>query len=301
MNIHKIESPILVAPSPTPFTKEGRVDYKGIENNAEKWLTTELSGFVLGTENGEEQLLSFGEKKDICKSVISVAKDKKIIIAGIDNPSVKGTLEDAENYIELGVDVLRIRIPRRRDTIDTYFDEVLRKISAPVLIIHQMAPGGFSNSMTTEGADPDQIGRFCSYDIVFGYIASHLVRFEMMTRKFVPKDKQFWVPNAMLMAAQILEGANGACFMLGNIAPKLCIKIMKLGLERNYLESKKLNDSLVDADWNILSRGAAGLKYAMDLLGYQGGDPRSPLNSLNDKAKSEIQIALEKAGISKVE
>ena len=52
MNIHKIESPILVAPSPTPFTKEGRVDYKGIENNAEKWLTTELSGFVLGTENG---------------------------------------------------------------------------------------------------------------------------------------------------------------------------------------------------------------------------------------------------------
>ena len=301
MNIHKIESPILVAPSPTPFTKEGRVDYKGIENNAEKWLTTELSGFVLGTENGEEQLLSFGEKKDICKSVISVAKDKKIIIAGIDNPSVKGTLEDAENYIELGVDVLRIRIPRRRDTIDTYFDEVLRKISAPVLIIHQMAPGGFSNSMTTEGADPDQIGRFCSYDIVFGYIASHLVRFEMMTRKFVPKDKQFWVPNAMLMAAQILEGAKGACFMLGNIAPKLCIKIMKLGLERNYLESKKLNDSLVDADWNILSRGAAGLKYAMDLLGYQGGDPRSPLNSLNDKAKSEIQIALEKAGISKVE
>ena len=301
MNIHNMESPILVAPSPTPFTNEGEVDYQGIENNAERWLSTDLSGFVLGTENGEEQLLSFEEKKSICNSVVSVAKGKKIIIAGIDNPSVKGTLEDAESYIKLGVDILRIRIPRRRDTIDRYFDEVLERISAPVLIIHQMAPGGFSNSMTTEGANPDQIGRFCSHDVVFGYIASHLVRFEMMTRKFVSKNKQFWVPNAMLMAAQILEGANGACFMLGNIAPKLCIKIMKLGLEGNYSESKKLNDSLVDADWNILSRGAAGLKYAMDLMGYTGGDPRSPLNALDEKAKNEIKIALNESGILKVE
>jgi len=104
-----------------------------------------------------------------------------------------------------------------------------------------------------------------------------------------------------LMAAQILEGANGACFMLGNIAPKLCRKIMKLGLEQNYIDSKKLNESLIDADWSILSRGAAGLKYAMDLLGYAGGDPRSPLNTLSNKAKSEIEMALKRAGISKVE
>ena len=301
MNIQNIESPILVAPSPTPFTREGKVNFNALENNAEKWLSTDLSGFVLGTENGEEQLLSFQEKKDICKSVVSVAKEKKLIIAGIDNPSVKGTLEDADAYINLGVDVLRIRIPRRRDTIDEYFNEVLEKISGPVLIIHQMAPGGFTNSMTTEGADPDQIGRFCSYDSVVGYIASHLVRFEMMTRKFISKDKQFWVPNAMLMAAQILEGANGACFMLGNIAPKICREIMKLGLEGNYSKSKKLNDSLVDADWNILSRGAPGLKYAMDLIGFEGGNPRSPLNTLDENAKSEIKIALKNSGISKVE
>ena len=122
-----------------------------------------------------------------------------------------------------------------------------------------------------------------------------------MTRKFISKDKQFWVPNAMLMAAQILEGANGACFMLGNIAPKICREIMKLGLEGNYSKSKKLNDSLVDADWNILSRGAPGLKYAMDLIGFEGGNPRSPLNTLDENAKNEIKIALKNSGISKVE
>lgn len=301
MNINDVKSPILVAPSPTPFKESGEIDFDALEKNAQKWLDTELSGFVLGTENGEEQLLSIEEKMNICKRVISVAKNHKLIIAGIDNPSTRGTIKDAEKYVELGVDLVRIRIPRRRDTIDKYFDEVLNRIPVPVLIIHQMAPGGFAGSMTTEGADPDQIGRFCEHDMVQGYIASHLVRFEMMTKKFVPKGKQFWVPNAMLMVAQVLEGANGACFMLGNIAPKLCRKVLSLGLEGKFLEAKKINDSLVDVDWNVLSRGAAGLKYAMDLLKYNGGQAREPLKQLNEQERNEIRNSLQKTGILKIE
>ncbi|MEG3582125.1 MAG: dihydrodipicolinate synthase family protein [Chloroflexota bacterium] len=303
MNLDKynLGEPILVAPSPTPFTKDDKVDHSAVESNAEKWLKTKLSGFVLGTENGEEQLLDLQEKLSICKTVSSVAKGKKLIIGGIDNPSPKNTILEAEELVNAGVDLVRIRIPRRRDTIDRYFDETLNRIPVPVLVIHQMAPGGFSSSMTTIGADPDQIGRFCSHDNVFGYIASHLVRFEMMTRKFVPPEKQFWVPNGMLMVSQVIEGANGACFMLGNIAPKICKTIISLGLEGKFLEAKKLNDSIVDVDWNVLSSGAAGLKFALDLLGFEGGLPRSPLKALSDSKRNLIRDSLNRAGIKKVE
>ena len=226
---------------------------------------------------------------------------EKLIIAGVDNPSISETLNESEKNAELGADLIRIRIPRRRDTINKYFDEVLKNICKPVLIIHQMSPGGFDSSMTTEGANPDQIGRFCDNDNVFGYIASHLVRFEMMTRKFVPKSKQFWVPNAMLMPTMSLEGANGGCFMLGNIAPKICRNIINLGLNGNYNEAKKINDTLIDLDWNILSRGAAGIKYALDLLGFVGGDPRKPLNILSETDKKNIKDSLNVSGITEVE
>ena len=299
--INNQEQPILVAPMPTPFTRDDKVDLKSIESNAIKWLNTEISGFVLGTENGEETLLSSEEKLDIFKVVSKIHKGKKTIIAGVDNPSISGTLKESEKYAELGADIIRIRIPRRRNTIDKYFDEVLKNISTPVLIIHQMSPGGFDSSMTTEGADPDQIGRFCDHENVFGYIASHLVRFEMMTRKYVNKTKQFWVPNAMLMPTMSLEGANGGCFMLGNIAPKICKEIIKLGLNNEFTQSKKLNDNLVDLDWNILSRGAAGIKYALDLMGFKGGDPRKPQTILNENDKKAIRQSFEKAGIKEVE
>ena len=299
--INNQEQPILVAPMPTPFTSDDKVDLKSIESNAIKWLNTEISGFVLGTENGEETLLSSEEKLDIFKVVSKIHKGKKIIIAGVDNPSISGTLKESEKYAEFGADIIRIRIPRRRNTIDKYFDEVLKNISTPVLIIHQMSPGGFDSSMTTEGANPDQIGRFCDHENVFGYIASHLVRFEMMTRKYVNKTKQFWVPNAMLMPTMSLEGANGGCFMLGNIAPKICKEIIKLGLNNEFTQSKKLNDNLVDLDWNILSRGAAGIKYALDLMGFKGGDPRKPQTILNENDKKAIRQSFEKAGIKEVE
>ena len=299
--INNQEQPILVAPMPTPFTSDDKVDLKSIESNAIKWLNTEISGFVLGTENGEETLLSSEEKLDIFKVVSKIHKGKKTIIAGVDNPSISGTLKESEKYAEFGADIIRIRIPRRRNTIDKYFDEVLKNISMPVLIIHQMSPGGFDSSMTTEGANPDQIGRFCDHENVFGYIASHLVRFEMMTRKYVNKTKQFWVPNAMLMPTMSLEGANGGCFMLGNIAPKICKEIIKLGLNNEFTQSKKLNDNLVDLDWNILSRGAAGIKYALDLMGFKGGDPRKPQTILNENDKKAIRQSFEKAGIREVE
>ena len=299
--INDSERPILVAPMPTPFSLKDEVDLEAIENNSIKWIDSELSGFVLGTENGEESLLSHNEKLDIFKTVSRVLKNKKLIIAGVDNPSISGTLKESEKYVEMGADLIRIRIPRRRETLDKYFDEVLKYISKPVLIIHQMSPGGFDSSMTTEGADPDQIGRFCDNDNVFGYIASHLVRFEMMTRKYVDQSKQFWVPNAMLMPTMSLEGANGGCFMLGNVAPKICRNIIKLGLNGKFTEAKKLNDNLVDLDWNILSRGAAGIKYALDLLGFKGGEPRKPLKSLNEIDKKIIKDSFNLSGITEVE
>jgi 4-hydroxy-2-oxoglutarate aldolase len=48
----------------------------------------------------------------------------------------------------------------------------------------------------------------------------------------------------------------------------------------------------------ITSRfGISGLKAAMDMLGYQGGMPRSPLLPLPETKKQELQNILETGGL----
>ena len=76
--------PIVVAPSPTPFTADDKVDHAAIERNVQNWLKTPLSGFVLNSENGEEQFLSETERLDIVRTVNSARNGEKFIVGGVD-------------------------------------------------------------------------------------------------------------------------------------------------------------------------------------------------------------------------
>jgi 4-hydroxy-2-oxoglutarate aldolase len=46
-----------------------------------------------------------------------------------------------------------------------------------------------------------------------------------------------------------------------------------------------------------LKFGVAGLKAAMDILGYDGGSPRMPLEPLNEAQIIELKIILKTASI----
>ena len=60
---------MIVAPTPTPVTEAGAVDHNAMAHNVERWLDTPISGFVLGTANGEESTLSDDEKLAIVETV----------------------------------------------------------------------------------------------------------------------------------------------------------------------------------------------------------------------------------------
>ena len=79
-----------------PFDADDRLDRDALARNIGRWLETPLSGFVLGTANGEELFLSEDEKTAAIKAV-----------AGIDSPSVTDTLRVAERAAAAGADMVR--------------------------------------------------------------------------------------------------------------------------------------------------------------------------------------------------
>ena len=180
--------PIVVAPTPTPFDSEDRVDYDVLGRNVERWLKTPLSGFVLGTANGEELALSDAEKLGIVEMVSQAHGGERFVIAGIDNPSSTETLRLAEAYSKAGTDMVRVRIPRPMSPveIEAYFQNVTQGSPVPVVVIHQIFTG-------VPAAPPDLIGELVSLDNVFGYITDHDIRFEGRVRIYAPEDRKFWI------------------------------------------------------------------------------------------------------------
>ena len=290
-------NPIVVAPSPTPFKDDDSVDHAAIERNVEKWLKTPLSGFVLNSENGEEQLLSESERLDIVRTVNSVRGGEKFIVGGVDSSSVTDSIRTAGALVEAGAEMIRIRIPRLTSNVTGYFEQVVPRVPAPVLIIHQMAPGQFAGGAAPVGAEPEVIGGLVDIDNVWGYIASGNVRFEARVRNFVTTDKPFWLGNGSVLVAMSAIGANGACLMFGNVAPSECIEIISLMMKGDLATAQKIQSRCIEADHQILARGAAGIKAALDILGYEGGAPRLPSPAVSNEQRVVIRAAMQVAGL----
>ncbi|MCK4429794.1 MAG: dihydrodipicolinate synthase family protein, partial [Candidatus Aminicenantes bacterium] len=93
-------------------------------------------------------------------------------------------------------------------------------------------------------------------------------------------------------------GACGGILRLADVAPAQCIRLYNLFLEKKWDEALKLQLALIPLN-NAVTKtyGVPGLKYAMDLLGYYGGLPRSPLLPPDEKDKKEIENILNKLNL----
>ncbi len=284
--------PLVVAPTPTPFRADGAVDLDAMARNVERWMSTPLSGFVLGTANGEELALSEDEKVSIVRTVHEARGGQRVVISGIDAPSVSETLRLAERYAEAGADLVRVRIPRGLppDRVESYFVETARGSPVPVIVIHQTFGAG-------PAAPPEVIGAACAMDNVFGYITDHDVRFEGWVRPHVPDGRRFWICNGGLLAYGALLGANGACMWLGNIAPSLCMDIIKAGYRGDFAEARGLQTTASSLDRKIGEFGLGGVKAALATLGFEMSGPRAPRPEAPPEQRTIIENALKQAGL----
>ena len=285
-------APVIVAPTPTPFAADDAVDYDALERNIGRWLETPLSGFVLTTANGEELSLSEAERVQIVRVASQAHGGQRFTIAGIDNPSTRETVRLAESYAAVGADMVRVRVPRglADSAVDAYFHAVTRRSPLPVVVIHQTFSG-------IPAASPETIGAVCAMDNVFGYITDHDIRFEAYVRSEVHGDRRFWICNGGLLAYGALMGADGACMWLGNVAPRLCMDIMTLGLRGQFAEARRLQESASGLDRMIIRYGTPGVKEALRLLGFEGMHPRLPISEVDSEASARIRSSLESAGL----
>ena len=289
----------IVAPTPTPF-KDDEVDYQKLSSNIEKWLTTSISGFVLGSHGGEEFHLSNEEKKTIIDTVVQTNNKNRVVIAGIETPSPKVALNLIDDYANRGVDFVRIRIPQRHrkgaefsDGVVDYFEKILKDSVLPVIVIHQ----------PRTSLDPDvtaeDLGLISQFDEVVAYIISLNFRWDTVVTKVLSEDVYLWTCNGSLLFPGASIGATGACLFFGNWAPEKCREIIRLTMDGNYLAAIKLQDTLISADYIGMTKCVASLKYCLNLLGYEATVPRSPTKPLSLSDQDLIKKSFISASILK--
>ncbi|MEE9142686.1 MAG: dihydrodipicolinate synthase family protein [Gammaproteobacteria bacterium] len=252
-------------------------------------MTTPATGYLVGSQTGEEWSLSEDEKLDVAKTVKENLDERRFLIGGIDCPSVTETLRRAEKFAEVGAEVVRIRLPRGASLVERYFEQVLPRCSVPVLLMHQCDPARFGVAAEPAAA-PEILGAVTDMDNVFGYVTDHDVRFEARVRRCVTRDRRFWICNGSLILHGTLIGCNGTTTAFSNLWPVALDELLRMGMAGHYEEARSLQEHVQKIDAVMLPYMAAGVKAALELLGFEGMRPRSP----TPPAPPEVVVMMER-------
>jgi 4-hydroxy-2-oxoglutarate aldolase len=98
-------------PLTTPFYPDGKIYFKKLESNVERYSRTPVAGIVVLGSTGEAILLSDQERRDVLRVVRETAGPNKVLIAGTGIESAIETLRLTEYAAELGYDIAMVRTP----------------------------------------------------------------------------------------------------------------------------------------------------------------------------------------------
>jgi 4-hydroxy-2-oxoglutarate aldolase len=95
----------------TPFYPDGKVYYKKLEHNVDRYSRTPAAGMAVLGSTGEAVMLSEEEQREVLRIAIEVTAPEKVLVAGVGHESALQTLSFAEYAATLGYDVVLVRTP----------------------------------------------------------------------------------------------------------------------------------------------------------------------------------------------
>ena len=288
----------LFAPITTPFDEKGEVAYNKLIDNMKFYAKSGLKGYLALGSNGENKSLTTEEKTKVLDTIIKHKGTNQFVMAGCIFESTKETIEFAKIAEGLGSDFITLLPPSyfKKEMTDgvllRYFSDVANNVKKPCLVYN--APqfcGGtvLSVSLIKDLAKhPNIIGVKDSSN------AANIESYLFAVRdsfNVIPGSANFFM-NALFM------GANGGVISLANIFPDMTCQLYDLVVAKKYEEAFKLNEKVIQTNKSVSGTGGvAAVKYAMDLAGLHGGNPRLPLLPLGDDVKKKIEDYLKKEGL----
>lgn len=283
-------------PIPTTFDERGDVDTAAISANVRQWMTTGLKGILALGSNGEAGFVDEDESDRIVKAVRGGMPGDRMLLAGTGRESTRATIAATRRAADLGADAVLIRTPsffRSQMTTDALMKHYVAVADAspvPTLLYDLPGPTGITLTLPLIEAvsdHPNIVGvKETSPDLdrLGQFTAVRPERFSVMCG---------WAP---VVYPALVAGATGAILAVANVLPDETVTLFEHVSAGRHVEALALQRRLTPiAQMVSTTYGVAGMKAALDLVGYRGGPVRAPLLPLPVRVRSEIEQALEAA------
>ena len=293
MNSSTVRFQGVIPPITTPFSPQGEILHGVLEGNLAKYLKTSATGFLVLGSNGEAPHLSPSEKLEIVRRSGAIISPERYFLVGVASSSLVEASEFLEKIKELRIDAVLISVPSyykdrmNEEALHRYFTEIADRSAFPVLLYN-------IPQFTGLAIGPEVVGKLASHHNVVGMKDSsgNIGYLESVLGQTQQEDFQVILGSAGILGPGLVLGIEAAILAIACVLPELPLRLMKdfragIDLGSQQLQLARVARCVTD------DHGIPGLKYAMDLLGFEGGQSRLPLLPLDQRQKVDIERAFE--------
>jgi 4-hydroxy-2-oxoglutarate aldolase len=281
-------------PIPTPFS-DGAVNHRALAANIDRWMKTRLPGLVILGSNAEAPLLEDSEADAILDTARKGIPSNKTMIAGVGRESTSATIAAARRAAAIGADAVLVRTPSFYKNVMTteafvrHYTTVADASPVPILLYNVTI-------FTGVNLLPEAVERLATHGNIVGMKESSgdLAQLaELIAR----------TPDAFIVLggagatfyASLAAGASGAVLAPSSVVPDMCVDIYEMVQKGRHNEARALQRRMTPLARLLGAvHGIAGLKYALDQIGFVGGPTRPPLGAVPPEGRRQIdeQLAL---------
>jgi 4-hydroxy-2-oxoglutarate aldolase len=285
-------------PIPTPFDEDGEVHHQALAENLERWNEYDLAGYVVLGSNGEGVYLNAQEKVPVWETARRAIPPGKLLIAGTGCESTRATIALTREAAQAGADAALVVTPHyyaakmTPDSLVRHYEAVADASPIPILIYN--VP-----KFTNVNVSAATIARAARHPNIVGVkdTSGNITQLADTVRLAGP-GFQLLAGSAGFFFAGLAVGAVGGILALANIAPERSIELYRLFQAGRWDEAAELQRQVIPVNTAVTAGyGIAGLKAALDMLGYYGGPVRSPLLDLTESERQEVRAILVEGGI----
>ena len=287
----------IFTPIVTPFRTDDTVDEGALQRNVLRWMQTPLTGLVVLGSNGEAPQLDDVEADRVVEIVRANVPRERPLVAGTGRESTKATIAANARAAAAGVDAVLVRTPsffKAQMTADVFirhYTEVADASPVPVLLYNVSMFTGVNlpvEAVERLSAHPNIVGMKESGSDI-GLISEYVNR--------TPDDFTVLAGSATTFFHALCAGCDGAILALAALLPDACLAMRALVQENRLDEARALQQRITPLARSVGGAyGVAGLKAALDLIGYSGGVPRPPLRPAPSHVIETISSQLAELG-----
>jgi 4-hydroxy-tetrahydrodipicolinate synthase len=281
----------------TPFTKDGKVDEKGLKDLVEFQIKNGTHGIVPCGTTGESATLTHEEHHRVVELTIKTVKGRVPVLAGTGSNSTSESIELTRAAKKAGADGALMITPYynkpTQEGLFQHFKAVAEAVDIPIILYN--VPSRTSVNML-----PETVARCAKIKNIVGVkeATADLNQISQVIR-LCPKNFAVLSGDDFTSMATVAIGGAGVISVTSNVAPKDMAAMMDAALAGDFVKARKLHYKLFPLMGAMfIETNPTPAKTALALMGkIKNSAPRLPLYKMSEASTEKLRKVLADCGL----